>query len=131
MDKEWLEGAKVQYRRGQPFVRHTAVTQRSQKNQPSSMAKGSQLAQLKASLSQAGVTGKHSTTKKRKRQSAPLEKEKEKRAARLEEIHHRLNPFDVKVTRVKHDVGGRKLKGVSGKPSRSKQASIEQVSFQN
>lgn len=95
------------------------------------MAKGSQLAQLKSALSQAGVTGKPSTSKKRKRQSTPLEKEKEKRAARLEEIHRRLNPFDVKVTKVKHDVGGRKLKGVSGKPSQSKQAGIEQVSLQS
>lgn len=92
------------------------------------MAKGSQLTQLKSALSQAGVTGKPSTSKKRKRPAAPLEKEKEKRAARLEEIHRRLNPFDVKVTKLKHDVGGRKLKGVTGKPAQSKQAGIEQVS---
>lgn len=91
------------------------------------MAKGSQLAQLKTALSQAGVTGKPSTSKKRKRSAAPLEKDKEKRAARLEEIHRRLNPFDVKVTKLKHEVGGRKLKGVSGKPAQSKQAGIEQA----
>jgi nucleolar protein 14 len=115
----------------QHSARHIAVTRQSQEKLVSSMAKGSQLAQLKAALSQAGVTGNTSTNKKRKRQTAPLEKEKEKRAARLEEIQRRLNPFDVKVTKLKHDVGGRKLKGVSGKPSKSKQAGIEQVGFRN
>ncbi|KAF8165696.1 nucleolar protein 14 [Crassisporium funariophilum] len=88
------------------------------------MAKGSQLSQLKTALSQAGVTGQNSS-KKRKR-SAPSENEKEKRAAKLDEIHRRLNPFDVKVTKLKHDVGGRRLKGISGKPAQSKQAGIEQ-----
>ncbi|CAA7258546.1 unnamed protein product [Cyclocybe aegerita] len=88
------------------------------------MVKGSQLSQLKAALSNSGITGSgHS--KKRKR-AAPLEKDKEKRAAKLEEIHRRLNPFDVKVTKLKHDVGGRRLKGITGKPAQSKQAGIEQ-----
>ncbi|KAF8914317.1 nucleolar protein 14 [Gymnopilus junonius] len=88
------------------------------------MAKGSQLAQLKAALNQAGVTGQNHG-KKRKR-AAPVEKDKEKKAAKLQEIHQRLNPFDVKVTKLKHDVGGRRLKGITGKPSQSKQAGIEQ-----
>jgi len=90
------------------------------------MAKGSQLLQLKTALSQAGITGNSSSSKKRRRASAPLEKEK--KAARLEEIHRRLNSFDVKVTKTKHDVGGRKVKGISGTPAQSKQAGIEQVS---
>ncbi|KAF5363593.1 hypothetical protein D9756_000300 [Leucocoprinus leucothites] len=89
------------------------------------MAKGSQLSQLKSALSQAGVTKNSSGDKKRKRSAVPLEREKEKRAARLEEIHRRLNPFDVKVTKTKHDVGGRKIKGIIGKPAHSKQAGIE------
>ena len=89
------------------------------------MAKGSQLSQLKTALSQAGITGQNKT-KKRKRSVAP-EKDKEKRAAQLDEIRRRLNPFDVKVTKLKHDVGGRKLKGITGKPAQSKQAGIEQV----
>lgn len=92
------------------------------------MAKGSQLSQLKAALNQAGLTGPKDT-KKRKR-AAPLEKDKEKKAAKLEEIHRRLNPFDVKVTKLKHDVGGRRLKGITGKPAQSKQAGIEQVTMQ-
>ena len=89
------------------------------------MAKGSQLTQLKAALSQAGVTTQNKG-KKRKHSVAP-EKDKEKRAAQLDEIQRRLNPFDVKVTKLKHDVGGRKLKGITGKPAQSKQAGIEQV----
>ncbi|KAF8272106.1 nucleolar protein 14 [Lactarius quietus] len=69
------------------------------------MGKGSQLSQLKLALSH-----------------AEDEKDTVKRAARLHEIQQKLNPFDVKVTKLKHDVGGRKLKGVSGKPAQSKQA---------
>lgn len=90
------------------------------------MAKGSQLSQLKTALAQAGLTGQSQSGKKRKR-SAPLEKDKEKKAAKLEEIKQRLNPFDTKVTKLKHDVGGRRLKGITGKPAKSKQAGIEQV----
>ncbi|KAF8716418.1 hypothetical protein AX14_012360, partial [Amanita brunnescens Koide BX004] len=88
------------------------------------MAKGSQLSQLKAALSQAGI-GKNQG-KKRKRSAVPTEKDKAKKAARLNEIHRKLNPFDVKVTRLKHDVGGRKIKGVVGKPAQSRMAGIEQ-----
>jgi nucleolar protein 14 len=91
------------------------------------MAKGSQLVQLKSALSQAGVIGQKPNGKKRKRTAAPLEKDKQKAAAKLEEIHRKLNPFDEKVTKLKHNVGGRKLKGVTGKPARSKQAGLEQV----
>ena len=89
------------------------------------MANGSQLSQLKAALSNAGLIGQK-PSKKRKRGTF-VEKHKEKRAASLEEIHRRLNPFDIKVTKLKHEVGGRKLKGVTGKPAQSKHAGIEQV----
>ncbi|KAJ7771047.1 nucleolar protein 14 [Mycena maculata] len=89
------------------------------------MAKGSQLSQLKSALSQAGVTGNQKNGKKRKR-TGSQEKDKEKRAAKLDEIHKKLNPFDVKVTKLKHEVGGRKVKGITGKPSQSKQAGLEQ-----
>ncbi|KAJ7682105.1 nucleolar protein 14 [Mycena polygramma] len=89
------------------------------------MAKGSQLSQLKSALSQAGVTGNQQNGKKRKRTNSQ-EKDKDKRAAKLDEIHKKLNPFDTKVTKLKHDVGGRKVKGVTGKPSQSKQTGLEQ-----
>ncbi|KAL0950116.1 hypothetical protein HGRIS_010113 [Hohenbuehelia grisea] len=88
------------------------------------MAKGSQLSQLKAALANAGVTGQQPNGKKRKRGNPA--KDNEKKAAKLREIEQRLNPFDVKVTKLKHDVGGRRIKGVAGRPAQSKQAGIEQ-----
>ncbi|KAJ3735050.1 nucleolar protein 14 [Lentinula guzmanii] len=90
------------------------------------MVKGSQLSQLKSALSHAGITGNNNQNGKKRKRSAPQEKDKEKRAAKLEEIQRKLNPFDLKVTKLKHDVGGRKLKGVTGKPAQSKAAGIEQ-----
>jgi nucleolar protein 14 len=91
------------------------------------MGKGSQLSQLKSALSQAGLSRQSQPGRKRKR-AQNEERDNTKRAARLHEIQQKLNPFDVKVTKLKHDVGGRKLKGVSGKPAQSKQAGIEAVS---
>ncbi|KAG1759400.1 nucleolar protein 14 [Suillus occidentalis] len=88
------------------------------------MAKGSQLSQLKSALSQAGIS-KTQNGKKRKR-SHSIDQDKIKKAAKLQEIHKKLNPFDVKVTKLKHDVGGRKIKGSKGQPAQSKQAGIQQ-----
>ena len=88
------------------------------------MAKGSQLSQLKSALSQAGVNGPNGKKKK----STPLtEHAKVKKAAKLREIQQRLNPFDVKVTRLKHDIGGRRIRGTMGRPAQSKQAGMQQV----
>ncbi|TFK94236.1 Nop14-like protein [Polyporus arcularius HHB13444] len=89
------------------------------------MAKGSQLKQLKSALQDAGLAQQPQAGKKRKR-AAPTERDKEKKAARMKEIQQKLNPFDVKVTKVKHDVGGRKITGTTGRPAQSKQAGIEQ-----
>lgn len=92
------------------------------------MAKGSQLSQLKSALNQAGLTQKPQNRKKRKRSGSVLDdKEKERRAQRLREIQQKMNPFDVKVTKLKHDVGGRNISGTVGRPAQSKQAGIEQV----
>ena len=91
------------------------------------MGKGSQLSQLKSALSQAGLSRQSRPGRKRGR-AQNEEKDNAKRAARLREIQQKLNPFDVKVTKLKHDVGGRKLRGVSGKPAQSKEAGIETVS---
>lgn len=90
------------------------------------MAKGSQLSQMKAALNQAGLSRPQQNGKKRKR-AAPEERDKEKKAAKLKEIQQKVNPFDVKVTKLKHDVGGRKIVGTVGRPAQSKQAGIEQV----
>jgi nucleolar protein 14 len=91
------------------------------------MPKGSQLSQLKLALSQAGLTSQSQGGKKRKRSGVP-EQDKDKKAARLSGIHDRLNAFDTKVTKLKYNVGGRKLKGVVGKPAHSKQHGVDQVS---
>ena len=90
------------------------------------MAKGSQLSQLKTALNKAGLTQQPQNGKKRKR-AVLDDKEKERRATKLKEIQQKMNPFDVKVTKLKHDVGGRKIAGVMGRPAQSKQAGIEQV----
>jgi len=91
------------------------------------MPKGSQLLQLKTALSHAGITGQSQKNSKKRKRAASHEQDKDKKAAKLNEIHQKLNPFDVKVTKLKHDVGGRKLKGITGHPAQSKQAGMEQV----
>lgn len=90
------------------------------------MAKGSQLSQLKSALHDAGVTGTPQGTK-RKRSNSVSGNDKAKRDNKIADIQRKLNPFDTKVTKLKHDVGGRKLKGVTGKPAQSKAAGLEQV----
>ncbi|OJA07999.1 hypothetical protein AZE42_01078 [Rhizopogon vesiculosus] len=87
------------------------------------MAKGSQLSQLKSALSQAGI--KNPQHGKKRKRSGSIDQDKIKKAAKLQEIHQKLNPFDVKVTKLKHDVGGRKIKGTKGQPAQSKQAGIQ------
>ncbi|KAL4076266.1 nucleolar protein 14 [Scleroderma yunnanense] len=89
------------------------------------MAKGSQLTQLKAALSKAGFDRK-TREKKKKNSLRVAEQDKVKKAAKLREIQQKLNPFDVKVTKLKHDVGGRKIKGATGRPAQSKQAGMQQ-----
>lgn len=91
------------------------------------MAKGSQLTQLKAALADAGLNRRPQKNKKRTPSSRVAEHDKAKKAARLRELQQKLNPFDVKVTKLKHDVGGRKIKGVMGRPAQSKQAGMQQV----
>jgi nucleolar protein 14 len=78
------------------------------------MAKGSQLAQLKASISQK-KDGSGSGKKRKRGGEASGKKEQS------------VNPFDLKVTKPKHDVGGRKIKGQIGKPTLKNQTGIEQV----
>jgi nucleolar protein 14 len=92
------------------------------------MPKGSQLSQLKSALSQAGITRQPQSGKnKRKRSGGAQERDRAGKAAKLDEIYQKLNPFDVKVTKLKHEVGGRRLKGVTGRPAQSKEAGIQQV----
>lgn len=96
------------------------------------MAKGSQLSQLKSALSQAGITGQNASSgvKRKRGKSLSEAQDRDKKAAKLEAIKQRMNPFDVKVTKLKHDIGGRKTKGVTGKPAKSKQSGLAHVSKQ-
>ncbi|KAG8777045.1 nucleolar complex protein 14, partial [Serendipita sp. 397] len=92
---------------------------------------GSQLKQLKAAINTSGVSRNHSDSRKRKRRShsggsGSVVDHRDKRAEKLREIHETFNPFDVKVEKLKHDTGGRKIKGTIGKPGASKQAGLEQ-----
>ncbi len=87
---------------------------------------GSQLTKLKEALSQAGLNRKPPAGKKRKRESKDS-LDNDKRAQKLDAIKQKLNPFDTTYTKLKHDVGGRKIKGVTGNPQQSKQAGIELV----
>lgn len=91
------------------------------------MAKSSQLSQLKTALNKAGLTPQQQQNGKKRKRAVLDDKEKERRAAKLREIQQKMNPFDVKVTKLKHDVGGRKIAGIMGRPAQSKQAGIEQV----
>ncbi|EUC56175.1 Nop14 family protein [Rhizoctonia solani AG-3 Rhs1AP] len=90
------------------------------------MAKTSQLKQLKSALSSAGLSRNSQPQKHKRKSGEGTATEKAKKAAKLDAIQRRLNPFDERVTRVKHDVGGRKLKGVIGRPGVSRQAGLEQ-----
>lgn len=89
----------------------------------------SQLAQLKAALNTAGLSRETHSKKDKKayKKGGARETDRAKKLEKLEEIRKNLNKFDERETRVKHDVGGRNLKGVVGKPSASKQAGLEQV----
>lgn len=90
----------------------------------------SQLAQLKAALSSAGLSRKSEAKKGGKKKGgrkSSQDVDRAKKAAKLDDIRARFNKFDVIETKTKHDVGGRKLKGVAGRPAISRQAGLEQV----
>lgn len=92
----------------------------------------SQLQQLKAALNSAGLNrksgggGKQDSKKKKGGKSQDVDRAK--KAKKLDEIRAKFNKFDERETKTKHDVGGRQLKGVVGRPAASRQAGIEQVS---
>ena len=83
------------------------------------MAKAKSLQKLKESLKERGAikpnTKKSKVAKSESKKAAPQSKE--------------VNPFELKFTRVKHNVIGRKVKGVNGNPALSKKRSHEVVSL--
>lgn len=56
-------------------------------------------------------------------------KDREKKQNKLDEIKRSLNTFDVRETKVKNPVVGKgqDVKGVSGRPSQSRQRGLEMV----
>lgn len=93
---------------------------------------GSALKRLKTSLQSAGVVGqqsKASRSKKDRKKGKPSEVGKVDHSAKLAVIRGEFNPYEMKTTRTKFDVVGRKIKGVSGKPTLSKQVGEDNVSI--
>ncbi|TKY89186.1 hypothetical protein EX895_001717 [Sporisorium graminicola] len=94
------------------------------------MAKGggSQLSQLKQKLHSSGVTDRRQLSKKSRSRKGGQD-EKDAVAARLNKINaivSGLNPFDQKVTKPKHEVLGRKIKGAVGRPGAAKASGLAQ-----
>jgi nucleolar protein 14 len=83
--------------------------------------KGSQLKRFKESLSTITRPGQA----KRKRKLIP-EKDPE-RGDKLKRIEEQFNAFDIKFTRTKHEVFGRKVKGKVGKPGVSRELGEQSV----
>lgn len=88
---------------------------------------GSQLKQLKAAVNNSGVLESRGKKRKRGKQSGAVLEHRDKRAEKLNAIQKKFNVFDIKVEKLKHDVGGRKIKGTMGRPGVSKQVAIERV----
>ncbi|KAK3817642.1 MAG: Nop14-like protein [Benniella sp.] len=92
------------------------------------MAK-SALYRLKSSLKEAGAIGPNSraslSKKDRKKGRPTAASAKNDLNNKLAHIKDAMNPFEIKLTRQKHDVLGRKTKGVQGKPTLSKQVGEE------
>lgn len=98
---------------------------------------GSQLKRLKASLKQAGVIGQPQRSKKAKirerqgRNGTTNSDSRVTKEAALQSIREEFNPFEIKTTKEKHAIsGGRKIKGITGKPGLSKQVGEDLVSAQ-
>ncbi|KAI8971398.1 nucleolar protein 14 [Pilobolus umbonatus] len=89
---------------------------------------GSALKRLKKSLQTAGIIGqtsKASRSKKDRKKGLPTEVGKNKDDRKLNVIRGEFNPFEKKVQNTKFEILGRKMKGVSGKPTLSKQIGEE------
>lgn len=82
------------------------------------MAKTSQLKRLKETLKKNDLTGQTNVKGNKKKNSSG--KNRQDRDKVLGEIRQQFNPFDVKVAKKKHDIGGRNVRGSVGRPGLSK-----------
>ncbi|CAG8556427.1 17304_t:CDS:10 [Acaulospora colombiana] len=88
---------------------------------------GSALKRLKTSLKEAGIIGSTSrknVSKRQKKKGNPKEVGKNDTKTKIDHIN-KTNPFELKITKTKHDVLGRKVKGVQGRPGLKRQIGIE------
>ena len=87
---------------------------------------GSQLAQLRSGLRDAGVTtSKPKKGRKEDRDDRVGQYRREQRRKRLDALMSSLNAFDERTARAKNDVLGRKVKGTTGRPGASKSDAIQ------
>lgn len=88
---------------------------------------GSQLAQLRSGLRDAGITNnKPKKGKKDDSDNRVALYRKEQRRKRLDALMGSLNAFDERTSRNKNDVLGRKVKGTTGRPGATKSHAIQQ-----
>ncbi|KAF8456365.1 nucleolar protein 14 [Terfezia claveryi] len=86
----------------------------------------SQLKRLRASLKAAGVIGNQKSKKEKQRNVKAGSDARVDKQSKLQNIREEFNPFELKTTRLKHDVSGRgKVKGIQGRPGISKQIGEE------
>ncbi|CAG8433583.1 10902_t:CDS:10 [Diversispora eburnea] len=89
---------------------------------------GSALKRLKTTLKEVGVIGptsRSSISKKQRKRGTPIESGKNDIKTKLNQLNDEINPFELKVTRMKHDVLGKRVKGVQGRPGLNRQIGIE------
>ncbi|WFD34435.1 nucleolar complex protein 14 [Malassezia cuniculi] len=87
--------------------------------------KGSQLAQLRAGLRDAGVVGSRPKKARRDDDSRVGQYRAQQRRRRLDALMSTLNSFDEKVTHQKHEVLGKKVKGKKGNPAAANSGAVE------
>ncbi|CAG8560081.1 9677_t:CDS:10 [Funneliformis mosseae] len=89
----------------------------------------SALKRLKTTLKDVGLVGPKScssTSKKQKQKGNPVDTRKIEYQSKLNSlIKNQVNPFELKINRVKHDVLGKKIKGIQGRPGLKRQIGIE------
>src|SRR4051812_32956106 len=106
------------------------VVERPLKEKPTSLPApgrgGSALKRLRSSLRAAGAIGP-GVKKKKNFNRMPNEAGRNEMREKLKVVREEMNPFEIKTTKVKFDVLGRKVKGVKGRPGVTKQVGDDNV----
>lgn len=87
--------------------------------------RSSALKRLNATLKDVGLVGPKSRSASKKRTHP---RDGNANISKLNSLApNQINPFELKVNKVKHDVLGKKIKGVQGKPGLKRQIGIEKA----